>query len=291
MIKIDDQIIRWIHILSHLELKTYLILSRYFTEKDVVDWQKIVDLVSEKEITVAKILKSLQHQGLIKISTEIIPEKQQQEIGTGTPIFTVQIIDLVQDPGRPLQLRFKKPAYQENSEAKSHDNPIDIFSFGKNLSLYIKKKKRKKINKKKKKRKVLEPDSGLAFKGQTQVFRVDPDLHKNIKALIKELDERSRQRKSRQLVDYFSGELYNLTSISRSTQWRNSQLAIAKRLFKEHELVLDQWKSAVDFFISNDFWKDKINSLLQIEKHLNQWAYFQKQRSKSSKITSKFKTL
>ena len=49
------------------------------------------------------------------------------------------------------------------------------------------------------------------------------------------------------------------------------QLAVAKKIIMDYGLTLEEWKQAIDHFISQEFWIDKLNSLKQIENNLSQF--------------------
>jgi len=85
------------------------------------------------------------------------------------------------------------------------------------------------------------------------------------------------------LVNYFADKLVGKHGIGRTPDWRRQQWAIAGRLLKEGKLSLDGWKEAIDYFLAQEFWDDKLNSLKQIEQNLHQFVMKRKKRTTVTK--------
>ena len=51
---------------------------------------------------------------------------------------------------------------------------------------------------------------------------------------------------------------------------------------KEGKLSLEEWKAAIDYFLAQEFWDDKLNSLKQVEANLHQFVM---KRKKTTTIT------
>ncbi len=81
------------------------------------------------------------------------------------------------------------------------------------------------------------------------------------------------------LVNYFADKLVAKHGIGRTPDWRRQQWAIAGRLLKEGKLSLPEWKEAIDYFLAQEFWDDKLNSLKQIEANLHQFVMKRKKRT------------
>lgn len=82
------------------------------------------------------------------------------------------------------------------------------------------------------------------------------------------------------LVNYFADKLIAKHGIGRTPDWRRQQWAIAGRVLKEGKLSLDEWKEAIDYFLAQEFWDDKLNSLKQIEANLHQFVMKRKKTVK-----------
>ena len=81
------------------------------------------------------------------------------------------------------------------------------------------------------------------------------------------------------LVNYFADKLVAKHGIGRTPDWRRQQWAIAGRLLKEGKLSLPEWKEAIDYFLAQEFWDDKLNSLKQIEANLHQFVMKRKKKT------------
>ena len=73
------------------------------------------------------------------------------------------------------------------------------------------------------------------------------------------------------LVNYFADKLVDKHGIGKTADWRRQQWAIAGRLLREGKLSLKEWKEAIDYFLTQEFWDDKLNSLKQVEGNIHQF--------------------
>lgn len=74
------------------------------------------------------------------------------------------------------------------------------------------------------------------------------------------------------LVNYFADRLVEKQGIGKTPDWRRQQWAISGRILREGKLSLEGWKQAIDYFLEQDFWQDKLTSLKQIESNLHQFV-------------------
>ena len=58
----------------------------------------------------------------------------------------------------------------------------------------------------------------------------------------------------------------------------------AKRLFKVHNLTFKEWTSAIDYFLEQEYWQDKLTSLKQVEKNIHQYLSQVKKQKPSTNI-------
>ena len=93
----------------------------------------------------------------------------------------------------------------------------------------------------------------------------------NLKTRLKTLRRGVVKREGIELVNYFADALHKLHNIPRTRELRMKQLAVAKKIIMDYGLTLEEWKQAIDHFISQEFWIDKLNSLKQIENNLSQF--------------------
>jgi len=84
------------------------------------------------------------------------------------------------------------------------------------------------------------------------------------------------------LVNYFADKLVAKQGVGKTPDWRRQQWAIAGRVLKEGKLSLEEWKDAIDYFLAQEFWDDKLNSLKQIEANLHQFVM---KRKKTTTVT------
>ena len=74
------------------------------------------------------------------------------------------------------------------------------------------------------------------------------------------------------LVNYFADRLIKKQGVGKTPDWRRQQWAISGRILREGKLSLQGWKDAIDYFLEQDFWQDKLTSLKQIEANLHQFV-------------------
>jgi predicted transcriptional regulator len=90
------------------------------------------------------------------------------------------------------------------------------------------------------------------------------------------------QRRRVELVNYFADKINSMYGAGVVTpEWRRGQLSCAKRILKEHNFNLEEWKEAIDYFSVQEFWSDKLKSLKQVESNLHQ--FIAKKGAKKSK--------
>ena len=98
------------------------------------------------------------------------------------------------------------------------------------------------------------------------------------KRVLEKLSGLHAKKGQMDLVNYFADKLVDKHGIGRTADWRRQQWAISGRLLREGKLSLKQWKDAIDYFIAQEFWDDKLNSLKQIESNLHQFVVKKKQK-------------
>jgi hypothetical protein len=85
------------------------------------------------------------------------------------------------------------------------------------------------------------------------------------------------------LVNYFADKLIAKQGVGKTPDWRRQQWAIAGRVLREGKLSLSEWKGAIDYFLAQEFWDDKLNSLKQIEANLHQFVMKRKKTTTVNK--------
>jgi hypothetical protein len=85
-----------------------------------------------------------------------------------------------------------------------------------------------------------------------------------------------------ELVNYFADKLIKKQGVGKTPDWRRQQWAISGRILREGKLSLQGWKDAIDYFLEQDFWQDKLTSLKQIEANLHQYVM---KRKKTTTVT------
>ncbi len=116
----------------------------------------------------------------------------------------------------------------------------------------------------------------------TQLDKNQQGITVNLKNRLGTLRRESLKLEAINLVNYFADALYDLHHIAKTREWRVKQLAIARKVLKAYKLNLSEWKEAIDYFIAQEFWQDKLNSLKQIENNIHQYTA----RAKQVKHTS-----
>jgi len=143
-----------------------------------------------------------------------------------------------------------------------------------------------------KKIKTSSKDSSLSRKvGKLESSFYESESQK-IWIVLDMIEKKSAERQGDILVDYFADRLLDINSKETfSKKWRQGQVSAAKRIIREHRLLsLDDWKKAVDYFCKQTFWKDKLISLLQVERNLHQFTR-QSNIKQTTQIDNKMKVI
>ena len=122
-------------------------------------------------------------------------------------------------------------------------------------------------------------NSLLGFKG---LEREKVNITLRFKRVLHKIYDLDSQRRRVELVNYFADKINSMYGAGVVTpEWRRGQLSCAKRILKEHNFNLEEWKEAIDYFSVQEFWSDKLKSLKQVESNLHQ--FIAKKGAKKSK--------
>jgi hypothetical protein len=108
------------------------------------------------------------------------------------------------------------------------------------------------------------------------------------KRALSHLSTRADKINVPELVNYFADKLVKQYNIKRTPEWRRNQYSTAKRLFKSYDFNLEDWKEAIDYFLKQEYWKDKLSTLKQVERNLPQ---FMANRGKGNKTRTKIRVI
>tara|TARA_Y100000034_G_scaffold110709_1_gene143110 strand:- start:463 stop:1182 length:720 start_codon:yes stop_codon:yes gene_type:complete len=114
------------------------------------------------------------------------------------------------------------------------------------------------------------------------------DVTRQFRKGLSSLKERQLNTDTLNLVNYFADRLFKMYGINRTPEWRRQQLAVAKRILGSYKLSIIDWKQAIEFFMKQDYWGDKLKSLKQIENNIQQFLVKSK---KIKKTATKVKTI
>tara|TARA_R110002096_G_scaffold228179_5_gene417607 strand:+ start:488 stop:1198 length:711 start_codon:yes stop_codon:yes gene_type:complete len=103
------------------------------------------------------------------------------------------------------------------------------------------------------------------------------------KRVLEKLSSLHAKTSQMNLVNYLADKLVEKHGVGRTADWRRQQWAIAGRLIREAKLPLRDWFAAIDYFLAQEFWDDKLNSLKQVEGNLHQFIM---NRKKSANLPS-----
>ena len=121
----------------------------------------------------------------------------------------------------------------------------------------------------------------------TQLDKNQQGITVNLKNRLGTLRREAIKLEGIDLVNYFADALYGLHGIAKTREWRIKQLAVAKKVLKVYKLTLLEWKEAIDYFIAQEFWQDKLNSLKQVENNIHQYtAKAKRVKQTSAKVRS-----
>ena len=101
---------------------------------------------------------------------------------------------------------------------------------------------------------------------------------------LKKIKSIQIKKQSENLVNFFADKLHNLFEVDRTPEWRRNQMLCAKRLFKVHNLTFKEWTSAINYFLEQEYWQDKLTSLKQVEKNIHQYLSQVKKQKPSTNI-------
>ena len=94
------------------------------------------------------------------------------------------------------------------------------------------------------------------------------------------------KRRRVELVNYFADELNSLygRGVIVTPEWRRAQISCAVRILKDHNFSLGEWKAAISYFVEQEYWKDKLKSLKQVEANIHQYVAKHKKKAKQKRV-------
>ncbi len=104
------------------------------------------------------------------------------------------------------------------------------------------------------------------------------------KRVLEKLSGLHAKKGQMDLVNHLADKLVDKHGIGRTADWRRQQWAIAGRLLRENKLPLKDWIAAIDYFLAQEFWDDKLNSLKQVEQNIHQFIMNRKKATPTSNV-------
>lgn len=254
MIRISDEILPILIELDRDELIVYLLINRYMAEDEDVPLDHVRKLGGLGIPEFFRALERLEKHAALELKVELAPDELESK--------HIVIRDSINEKIAPVSFREKEASlYIKNIEAykNKNDNTSNQLGIQKKNDAHAR-------------------DDSLSIAEQK--------ITRHWKAALTKLHNQLVKDDANALVDYFADyqlQLYDQISLTKS--WRKIQFGIARRLFRTHQHSLVTWKAAVKYFAKQEYWKDKLNSLGQVEKNIHQFlAKHSKKRSSETKV-------
>jgi len=286
MIKLSDGILKYIFDkqLKGDNLVVYLLISRYLTEEENIPLdrvQRISGFTIEgfnkgmEELLLSKIIVARREKGKWYLK-DTLQSREQRVILENTPAKnTLQ-------RAKSNKNNILSPLLQ----SLDHSADDIIYSNNKNLREDSNKnryRKSKESNQSKDSKGAAEKKSSSALQSDIEIEKAKIQVHREYMHCLRRLRDTALSKEAWKLVDYFAEQLVVLYKRRLSKQWRTQQAAVAKRLLRDYkDLTRVDWENLIDYFTKQQFWRDKLNSLKQVERNMHQ--YYGKEIQKSSHL-------
>ncbi len=249
MIRIADEILPILIELDRDQLVVYLLVNRYMAEDEDVPLDHIRKLGNLGAPEFFRALEGLEKHAALELKVEPDPDELESK--------HIVIRDAINEKIAPVSFREEEASFYIKS-IEDYKSPLPT-----NDQLGVQKKNSARAG-----------DDSLSV-GEQKVTR-------RWRAALTKLHNKIVKNDANALVDYFADwQLRLYDQISLTQAWRKQQFGTAQRLFRNHRLSLTTWQAAVDYFSKQEYWKDKLNSLNQIEKNIHQFLAKRKKRSGS----------
>jgi hypothetical protein len=289
MIKLSDGILQYIFnkSLKGDDLVVYLLICRYLTEGEEIPIDKVQVLSGLKIEEFNNVMTQLSENKILKYSLEkgkyYIQETLQNRLQSVISAQkkrnsqTQRFSDIKNNNLAAIRLQ----SVEENPSAA--ESLYISYSNNDNKSI-----DNKKVNKENKDYKEINKNDSAADSLQGEISKAKESINKNYRSLLLKLYNKSIQNQALQLQDYFAEALLKLYKRSLSRQWRFQQISVAKRILREHkDISLDEWKKMIDFFCKQQYWRDKLTSLKQVERNRAQYQGKKVQEIPTLKVHNK----
>jgi len=278
MIRIADEILPILIKLDRDQLIIYLLINRYMTGDEDVPLDHIRKLGGLETREFFRALEKLEKHAALELKIEKVaervapdelasPELRGERVAPDELASkNIVIRDIINEKIAPVSFRESvAPFYIKNIESYKSTSSI---SKQDNKQLGVEKKNNARAR-----------GNSLSVNEQK--------VTRHWRTTLTKLHNKIIKNDANALVDYFAGcQLKLYDQISLTPAWRKRQFGTAQRLFRNHQLSLSTWQAAVDYFSKLEYWKDKLNSLSQVEKNIHQFLARRKKRSRSkAKVT------